>query len=139
MPTRRRFCWRTIAMHAADGERRDGLTWWHAGPAAITMTSSASTPCGPSPSVLAMNKYGRMAIRHWQTFLPDRLRAIPESDQTRFFTELGEQAAAEIEELQMQLAGPDPVGEGLSGEGRAVERRADAGRGEGAGRADPAR
>jgi hypothetical protein len=99
-------------MQAADGERRDGLTWRHAGPAAITTTSSASTPCGPSPSVLAMNKYGRMAIRHWQTFLPDRLRAIPESDQTRFFTELGEQAAAEIEELQMQLAGPDPVGEG---------------------------
>ena len=62
--------------------------------------------------MLAMNKYGRMAIRHWQTFLPDRLRAMPERDQTRFFTELGEQAAAEIEELQMQLAGPDPVGEG---------------------------
>ncbi|MGA2014894.1 MAG: TnpV protein [Solirubrobacteraceae bacterium] len=59
-----------------------------------------------------MNKYAHMAIRHWQTFLPDRLRAIPESDRTRFFTELGERAAVEIEELQMQLAGPDPVGEG---------------------------
>jgi hypothetical protein len=59
-----------------------------------------------------MNKYAHMAIRHWQTFLPDRLRAIPESDRTRFFAELGEQAASEIEELQMQLAGPDPVGEG---------------------------
>jgi hypothetical protein len=59
-----------------------------------------------------MNKYAHMAIRHWQTFLPDRLRAIPETDRTRFFTELGEQAASEIEELQMQLAGPDPKGEG---------------------------
>ena len=62
--------------------------------------------------MLAMNKYAHMAIRHWQTFLPDRLRAIPENDRTRFFTELGEQAASEIEELQMQLAGPDPKGEG---------------------------
>ena len=43
--------------------------------------------------------------------LPDRLWAIPENERTRFFTELGEQAAGEIEELQMQLAGPDPVGE----------------------------
>jgi hypothetical protein len=59
-----------------------------------------------------MNKYAHMAIRHWQTFLPDRLRAIPETDRTQFFTELGELAAAEIEELQMQLAGPDPKGEG---------------------------
>ena len=79
--------------------------------AAITTGSSASTPCGPSPSLRAMNKYAHMAIRHWQTFLPDRVQAIPESDRTRFFTELGEQAAIEIEELQMQLAGPDPVGE----------------------------
>jgi len=36
-------------------------------------------------------------------FLPDRLRAIPESDQTRLFTELGEQAAAEIEELRRDV------------------------------------
>ena len=79
---------------------------------AITTGSSASTPCGPSPSLPAMNKYAHMAIRHWQTFLPDRFQAIPESDRAPFFTELGEQAAAEIEELQMQLAGPDPVGEG---------------------------
>jgi hypothetical protein len=59
-----------------------------------------------------MNKYAHMAIRHWQTFLPDRLQAIPENDRTRFFTDLGDQAAVEIEELQMRLAGPDPVGEG---------------------------
>ena len=59
-----------------------------------------------------MNKYAHMAIRHWQTFLPDRFQAIPENEREAFFTELGEQAAAEIEELQMQLAGPDPVGEG---------------------------
>ena len=36
----------------------------------------------------------------------------PGEREEAFFTELGEQAAVEIEELQMQLAGPDPVGEG---------------------------
>ena len=59
-----------------------------------------------------MNKYAHMAARHWQRFLPDRWRAIPESERTAFFTGLGEQAAAQIEELEMRLAGPDPVGEG---------------------------
>ncbi len=59
-----------------------------------------------------MNKYAHMAIRHWQTFLPDRFQAIPENERKTFFADLGEQAAVEIEELQMQLAGPDPKGEG---------------------------
>ena len=59
-----------------------------------------------------MNKYAHMAARHWQTFLPDRWQAIPENDRTAFFTSLGEQAAVQIEELQMRLAGPDRVGEG---------------------------
>jgi len=59
-----------------------------------------------------MNKYAHMAARHWQTFLPDRLQAIPEGERTAFFTGLGEQAAVQIEELQMRLAGPDPAGEG---------------------------
>jgi hypothetical protein len=59
-----------------------------------------------------MNKYAHMAVRHWERFLPDRLQAIPESERTAFFTGLGEQAAAQIEELQMRLAGPDPMGEG---------------------------
>jgi hypothetical protein len=59
-----------------------------------------------------MNKYAHMAIRHWQTFLPDRFHAIPEKQRETFFADLGEQAAVEIEELQLRLAGPDPVGEG---------------------------
>ena len=59
-----------------------------------------------------MNKYAHMAAGHWERFLPDRWRAIPESERTAFFTGLGEQAAVQIEELQMRLAGPDPVGEG---------------------------
>jgi len=113
MPTRRRRCWRTTTIQAGDRQHTgEGVAWRPADPAAITSGNSPSTPCGASPSPPTMNTYGHIAISHWQTFLPDRLRAIPESDRTRFFTELGEQAAAEIEELQMQLAGPDPVGEG---------------------------
>ena len=69
-------------------------------------------PSGQSPNQPAMNKYGHMAMRHWQKHLPDRFGAIPESDRTRFFTDLGEQAASQISELQIQLAGPDPDGEG---------------------------
>jgi hypothetical protein len=58
-----------------------------------------------------MNKYGRMAIRHWETTDPDRLQQIPESDREPFFTELGERAEMEIQQLQDELAGPDPAGE----------------------------
>ena len=58
-----------------------------------------------------MNKYGRMAIRHWEKTDPDRFQQIPESDRETFFTELGEQAEMEIQQLQDQLAGPDPAGE----------------------------
>jgi hypothetical protein len=69
-------------------------------------------PSGQSPNPTAMNKYGHMAIRHWQKYLPDRFQAIPESDRTTFFTDLGEEAASQIAELETELAGPDPNGEG---------------------------
>ncbi len=58
-----------------------------------------------------MNKYGRMAIRHWEKTDPDRFRQIPESDREMFFTDLGQRAEMEIQQLQDQLAGPDPAGE----------------------------
>jgi hypothetical protein len=58
-----------------------------------------------------MNKYGRMAIRHWETTDPDRFQQIPERDRKTFFTELGERAEMEIQQLQDQLAGPDRAGE----------------------------
>jgi hypothetical protein len=59
-----------------------------------------------------MNKYARMAMSHWEKHLPDRFGAIAQSDRTRFFTDLGEEAAGRIAELEIQLAGPDPEGEG---------------------------
>jgi len=58
-----------------------------------------------------MNKYGRMAIRHWEKTDPDRFQQIPASDREAFFAELGERAEMEIQQLQDQLAGADPPGE----------------------------
>jgi hypothetical protein len=59
-----------------------------------------------------MNKYGRMAMRHWEKTDPDRFRQIPPSEREAFFAELGERAESEIQQLQDRLAGPDPSGEG---------------------------
>lgn len=55
-----------------------------------------------------MNKYGRMAMRHWEKTDPDRLRQIPASERKAFFQELGDRAENEIQQLSDQLAGPDP-------------------------------
>jgi hypothetical protein len=55
-----------------------------------------------------MNRYAHMAMRHWQTTDPERFRAIPESDREAFFSQLGERAASEIQQLEDRLAGPDP-------------------------------
>jgi len=56
-----------------------------------------------------MNKYGRLAMSHWQKTDPDRYAAIP--DKETFFAELGERAESEIQQLQDALAGPDRLGE----------------------------
>ena len=45
-------------------------------------------------------------MRHWRTHLPTRFAQI--TDPETFFTELGEQAAAQVEELTLQLTGDDP-------------------------------
>jgi hypothetical protein len=58
-----------------------------------------------------MNKYAHLAMRHWQKTDPDRYRQILESDREAFFSQLGEQAETEIQQLQDAIAGPDPAGE----------------------------
>jgi hypothetical protein len=57
-----------------------------------------------------MNRYGRLAMSHWETYAPNQFRAIP--DKEEFFTELGNEAAAQITERARGLAGADPPAEG---------------------------
>lgn len=56
-----------------------------------------------------MNRYGTMAQQHWARWLPERYAAIREPDS--FFSNLGQEAASQIEDLSLELAGDDPPGE----------------------------
>jgi hypothetical protein len=56
-----------------------------------------------------MNKYGRLAMSHWQKTDPDRYQQIP--DPATFFAELGDRAEIEVQQLQDAIAGPDRPGE----------------------------
>jgi hypothetical protein len=51
-----------------------------------------------------MNQYGTLALRHWQRARPAELAMI--EDQESFFTQLGEEVAAEILRRSDALAGP---------------------------------
>ena len=102
MHERRRFC------SNLSGKR---VRWRRAIDRAITTGSSASMPCGASPSVPAMNKYGHMAMRHWSQVDPARVAQIPDNAREAFFAQLGERAESEIQQLQDRLAGPDPPNE----------------------------
>lgn len=56
-----------------------------------------------------MNQYAAMAERHWRRWLPSRVAAM--DDPSSFFSDLGEDAAEQIEDLTAELAGDDPPGE----------------------------
>ena len=58
-----------------------------------------------------MNRYGLMAQRHWEQWLPGRYAAI--EDPGSFFSDLGKQAEARIDSLASELAGNDQPGEGF--------------------------
>jgi hypothetical protein len=56
-----------------------------------------------------VNKYGALAQKHWQRWLPKRYAALDNPE--AFFTELGEHVSDEIATLSDALAGPDQPGE----------------------------
>ncbi|MGE0346564.1 MAG: TnpV protein [Gemmatimonadales bacterium] len=56
-----------------------------------------------------MTDYATMARDHWEQWLPDRYRQIPNPGE--FFAEMGRRAELEIEDLALELAGPDEPGE----------------------------
>jgi len=59
-----------------------------------------------------MNKYSRIAKKHWTEFRPLALAELPESEREEFFSTLGEQMEARIINLTIQLEGSDTPGEG---------------------------
>ena len=56
-----------------------------------------------------MNHYGEQALRHWRRHLPASYSKL--EDPARFFTDLGTQAEAEIEDRYLRYAGPEIPGE----------------------------
>jgi hypothetical protein len=56
-----------------------------------------------------MNHHGEQARRHWRLHLPASYSKL--EDPARFFTNLGEQAEAEIEDRYLRYAGPEIAGE----------------------------
>ena len=56
-----------------------------------------------------MNHHGEQAKRHWSRYLPTSYGRL--EDPETFFSQLGEQADAEIEELYLEYAGPEIPGE----------------------------
>ena len=70
-----------------------------------------------------MNRYGAMARRHWERWLPEQYAAIEDPD--AFFATLGKEAARQVGDLAEQLAGDDQPGEGyLERAGRLASARA---------------
>lgn len=56
-----------------------------------------------------MNPYGAKARSHWKKWLPKRYSQI--EDPETFFSNLGEEIEAQVEELSQALAGKDLPGE----------------------------
>ena len=71
-----------------------------------------------------MNRFGQMALRHWEEHFPEQLAGIPSEQRTEFFSTLGDQAEQRIEQLASEIAGPDRPDEDYSDKlGRLREAR----------------
>jgi len=62
------------------------------------MVSSRLISSWESQNLSAMNKYGRLAMSHWEKTDPDRYQQVPDPKET-FFQKLGDQAEREIQQL----------------------------------------
>ncbi len=58
-----------------------------------------------------MNPYGRLAMQRWQDSDPPSNPSNAITDPMVFFTALGEQIQAQVDDLTRQIAGDDPAGE----------------------------
>lgn len=56
-----------------------------------------------------MNKYGRLAMEHWQRAAPSRVAELEDAE--AFFTSLGEQVMDQVVDLLPQIQGQDKPGE----------------------------
>jgi len=56
-----------------------------------------------------MNKYGKFAMEAWRTIAPAEYNRL--GNPTKFFTQLGEEAAIQVANLEIEIAGPDTPGE----------------------------
>src|SRR5260370_31668057 len=80
-------------------------------PYATHPARSRSTPQGRMRAeVTGVNHSGAKARDHWRKHLPGHLAQIP--DQEAFFTQLGEVAATEIDQVADALAQTAPPGDG---------------------------
>jgi hypothetical protein len=68
---------------------------------------------GTGEATAAMNRYGAMALAHMKTYLPDRYRHI--ADPQSYFRSVGDEATAQVDELQAVLAGTGPAEEDYLG------------------------
>src|SRR5579875_1932052 len=53
-----------------------------------------------------MNRYGTIALQHWQTYTPSRVAAL--ADATQFFSELGAEVEAQVGDLAARVASMRP-------------------------------
>jgi hypothetical protein len=67
------------------------------------MSETSTNPPPPNP-------YGQMARQHWAKWRPNELSQIPDPEE--FFSRLGLEAEAQIDQLAADLAGDDPGGVG---------------------------
>jgi hypothetical protein len=60
---------------------------------------------------MTVNRYATLAQEHWRTYRPNQYEQIPQDERESFFTQLGQEAERQIDELAEALAGQAPPDE----------------------------